>query len=176
MSESASSAGCIATQISMYSYTMSSHAGQPRCWDVLLCLCTYFAPCRCHVAGMLAGGSGITPMYQVAMAILKDPSDKTRISLVYGNLTVDDIMLKTELDELAAQHPQQFSVFYVLNTPPAQWSGGSGFITRAMIEAHVPPPADDVLVLRCGPGPMNDAMKEHLNAIGYDEATQQFQF
>lgn len=36
---------------------------------------------------MLAGGSGITPMYQVAFAILKDPFDRTTISLIFGNLT-----------------------------------------------------------------------------------------
>jgi NAD(P)H-flavin reductase len=31
--------------------------------------------------GMLAGGTGITPMYQVAQAILKDPNDKTEVGL-----------------------------------------------------------------------------------------------
>jgi hypothetical protein len=37
--------------------------------------------------GMLAGGTGVTPMYQVAAAILKDPKDKTKVSLIFGNLT-----------------------------------------------------------------------------------------
>ena len=32
-----------------------------------------------HLAGMLAGGSGITPMYQVACAILNNPSDRTKV-------------------------------------------------------------------------------------------------
>ena len=31
------------------------------------------------LAGMLAGGSGITPMYQVACAILNNPSDRTKV-------------------------------------------------------------------------------------------------
>jgi cytochrome-b5 reductase len=73
---------------------------------------------------MIAGGTGVTPMYQVAAAILKDPHDTTRISLLFGNLTADDILIKQELDALAAAHPKRFSVFYVLNSPPANWTGG----------------------------------------------------
>jgi ferredoxin-NADP reductase len=45
-------------------------------------------------AGMIAGGTGITPMYQVAAAILKDPRDRTQLSLIFGNLTEDDILIK----------------------------------------------------------------------------------
>lgn len=33
----------------------------------------------CTVAGMLAGGTGVTPMYQVLHAILKNPSDKAQV-------------------------------------------------------------------------------------------------
>eukprot|EP00882_Tetradesmus_deserticola_P016459 GHRQ01017583.1.p1 GENE.GHRQ01017583.1~~GHRQ01017583.1.p1 ORF type:complete len:249 (+),score=84.23 GHRQ01017583.1:339-1085(+) len=73
--------------------------------------------------GMIAGGTGVTPMYQVAAAILKDPHDTTRISLLFGNLTADDILIKQELDALAEAHPKRFSVYYVLNTPPASWDG-----------------------------------------------------
>jgi NAD(P)H-flavin reductase len=43
---------------------------------------------------MLAGGTGITPMFQVLNAVLKDPKDRTRITLLYGNLTEDDILLR----------------------------------------------------------------------------------
>jgi cytochrome-b5 reductase len=39
----------------------------------------------------------------------------------------------------------------------------------------MPAPAPDVMVLRCGPKPMNDAMKGYLDAIGYGEDAQ-FEF
>ena len=45
-------------------------------------------------AGMLAGGTGITPMYQVINAILRDPSDRTQLSLVSANVGEDDILLR----------------------------------------------------------------------------------
>ena len=46
-------------------------------------------------------------MYQVASAILKDPKDTTKISLIFGNLTQEDILIKQELDSLAAAHPDR---------------------------------------------------------------------
>jgi cytochrome-b5 reductase len=124
---------------------------------------------------MIAGGTGITPMYQVAAAILKDPRDKTQLSLLFGNLTADDILMKQELDALAAAHPGRFRVYYVLNTPPANWSGGAGFISKAMIQQHLPAAAPDVMVLSCGPKPMVDAMQGYLSELGHTDDNQ-FQF
>jgi NAD(P)H-flavin reductase len=36
-------------------------------------------------AGMIAGGTGITPMYQVAHAILKDQNDITKVGALGSN-------------------------------------------------------------------------------------------
>ena len=35
--------------------------------------------------GLVAGGTGITPMWQVVQSILRDPADDTRIHLVYAS-------------------------------------------------------------------------------------------
>jgi NAD(P)H-flavin reductase len=40
---------------------------------------------------MIAGGTGITPMYQIIKASLADESDKTQIRLIYANVNEDDI-------------------------------------------------------------------------------------
>ena len=70
---------------------------------------------------MLAGGSGVTPMVQLVRAILADPRDRTEIRLIVANKTRGDIMLKDELDALAAAHPQ-FSVVYTLDAPEEGWT------------------------------------------------------
>lgn len=54
----------------------------------------------CRVQGkakylsMIAGGSGVTPCYDVAREVLQDPSDNTRMSLVYANKHEEDIWLR----------------------------------------------------------------------------------
>ncbi|XP_042469080.1 NADH--cytochrome b5 reductase 1-like [Zingiber officinale] len=125
--------------------------------------------------GMIAGGSGITPMFQVTRAILENPKDKTKVQLIYANVTYEDILLKEELDGLARNYPDRFQIFYVLNQPPESWDGGVGFVSKDMIKTHCPAPAQDIQVLRCGPPPMNKAIAAHLDDLGYTKEMQ-FQF
>lgn len=42
---------------------------------------------------MIAGGTGLTPMYQIIKSSIKDPNDKTQLSLIYANVTEDDIRM-----------------------------------------------------------------------------------
>ncbi|CAI5494613.1 unnamed protein product [Closterium sp. Naga37s-1] len=126
-----------------------------------------YRPNMCRAIGMIAGGTGVTPMFQVARAILENPSDRTNISLIFANVTVDDILLKDELEALHKSAPDRLSIYYVLNEPPEGWTGGVGFVTPAMIQQHIPAPAPDVMVLRCGPKPMNQAMAAALEELGY---------
>lgn len=122
--------------------------------------------------GLVAGGTGITPMFAVAMAALRDRgSDKTRFSLVFGNVTEDDILIRDLLDDLVASNPGRFKVHHVLNNPPTDskwgWKGSAGFVTKEILKEHLPAPGPRTLVLRCGPGPMNKAVGAALEELGY---------
>lgn len=35
--------------------------------------------------GLIAGGTGITPMLQIIRAMIKDPEDDTKVSLLFAN-------------------------------------------------------------------------------------------
>lgn len=85
--------------------------------------------------GMIAGGTGITPMLQIIKAIERGRSagDKTEVDLVFANVNADDILLKEDLDALAKKDPG-FRVHYVLNNPPEGWTGGVGFVTADMLK------------------------------------------
>ncbi|PWN43068.1 ferredoxin reductase-like protein [Ceraceosorus guamensis] len=117
--------------------------------------------------GMLAGGTGITPMLQIIRAIAKDPQDKTEVDLIYANVSEADILCRKELDDLAAKN-KQFRVHYFLNNPPEGWKGGEGFVTKEAINDNFPTPAEDIKILLCGPPPMINAMKKHLEELKYD--------
>jgi len=106
--------------------------------------------------GMVCGGSGITPMYQVIDAIVRNPADKTKVKLVFCNVTQEDIILKGQIDQWA-QDPR-VSVTYVLDKPPAGWQGGAGYLNQKMLGAWLPAPSPDNMVYVCGPPPMMNSV------------------
>ncbi|OHE96683.1 oxidoreductase NAD-binding domain-containing protein [Colletotrichum orchidophilum] len=109
-----------------------------------------------HIA-LVAGGTGIAPMYQLTRAIFNNPEDKTKVTLVFGNVTEEDILLKKELAELENTYPQRFRAFYVLDKPPKEWAGNKGYITKELLKQVLPEPkSDNIKVFVCGPpGLMN---------------------
>ncbi|EPQ60874.1 hypothetical protein GLOTRDRAFT_30322 [Gloeophyllum trabeum ATCC 11539] len=127
-----------------------------------------YSPSLTREIGMIAGGTGITPMLQIIRAALKNPLDRTKLSLIYANVNHEDILLKAELDELAAKHPNRFKVYYVLNNPPEGWTGGVGFVTKEQIKEHLPPTDSNIKILLCGTSCLLGAMKaKHLDELGY---------
>jgi len=123
--------------------------------------------------GMIAGGTGITPMLQLIRAVLKDPRDKTKMWLIFANQTESDILLRNELEEVAADHPDRFHLWYTLDRPEEGWKYSKGFVNADMIHDHLPPAGDDTLVLMCGPPPMiNFACKPALEQLHHAEERQ----
>ncbi|KAL7908679.1 ferredoxin reductase-like protein [Trichoderma velutinum] len=104
-----------------------------------------------HIA-LIAGGTGITPMYQLVRAIFKNPNDKTKVTLIFGNVTKEDILLKSKFDELENTYPQRFRAFYTLDKPPKEWVGGGGFISKDLLKQVLPEPkSENIKLFVCGP-------------------------
>uniref|UniRef100_A0A915CVN1 NADH-cytochrome b5 reductase n=1 Tax=Ditylenchus dipsaci TaxID=166011 RepID=A0A915CVN1_9BILA len=119
--------------------------------------------------GLVAGGTGITPHLQVINEILKNPSDTTKISLLFANQTEEDILLREDLDRLQAEHSGRFKLWYTIDRPPPTgWHYSVGFISPEMMAEHLPIEnksykdssaevgckADFSAVFMCGPPPM----------------------
>jgi len=122
---------------------------------------------------MIAGGTGITPMLQLVRAVFRDPEDETRLSLLFANQTEEDILLRKELEEVQAEHPDRFKLWYTVDRPGENWSYSSGFVNADMIEQALFPPASDNLVLMCGPPPMiNFACTPNLDKLGYAQSNR----
>ena len=99
-----------------------------------------------HV-GMMAGGTGVTPMLQLVKAIMLKPSDPTKVSLIFANQTEEDILVRDMLEDLQKKNPDRFKLHYTLDRPPANWKYSTGFITEDMIKANLPPPGPGTLIL-----------------------------
>ncbi|EHK25124.1 uncharacterized protein TRIVIDRAFT_144462 [Trichoderma virens Gv29-8] len=124
----------------------------------------------CKKVGMIAGGTGITPMFQVIRAICESDRDTTEISLIYANRTEQDILLREELDIFARRYPKFFKVYYVLESHSSEWKFGSGFVTKDMMAEILPSPSEEgSKVMICGPPGMVAAAKKSLVSLGYKQ-------
>ncbi|PWN44367.1 ferredoxin reductase-like protein [Ceraceosorus guamensis] len=111
--------------------------------------------------GMIAGGTGITPMWQVIQQIASDKNDKTNVTLIYTNKSEKDILLREEFDRLSKSDPR-FKIIYGLDKKSGSVPASTfeGYITHEIISQNLPLPgkADKVKVLVCGPPPMYEAI------------------
>ncbi|KAF3766494.1 hypothetical protein M406DRAFT_37509 [Cryphonectria parasitica EP155] len=124
----------------------------------------------CKKIGMLAGGTGITPMYQLVRAICEDPRDATEVSLIYANRTEGDILLREELETFARRYPNNLKIHYLLDSPPENWTYGTGFVTKELMAERFPSPQEEgSKVLLCGPPGMVNAAKKALVDLGFEK-------
>jgi len=108
----------------------------------------------------IAGGTGITPHYQLIQQCLSDKNDKTKMTLLYGNVSSKDILLKEKFDAWARDHPDQFKVVYFIDKPETAWTGETGFMSRESLAKYLPPASmsDKVKVFVCGPPPLYNSI------------------
>jgi len=119
--------------------------------------------------GMIAGGTGITPMFQLIKDVCNNPDDHTKLQLIFANQSENDILLREEIDEFAANSNGQFEAWYTIDkSVEPNWKFSVGFVDEQMIAEHLPPAGDDSLILMCGPPPMiNFACVPNLEKLGF---------
>lgn len=117
------------------------------------------------IINMIAGGTGLTPMYQVIQQIIKDKNDHTKVNMIYGNVTADDILCLQDLEGMRST--PNIDITLTLDKPPVGWEEESGYVTQAMIKRHLAPPTSSHINLICGPPPMVKGVKAALKEMGY---------
>mmetsp|Transcript_29422 Transcript_29422/g.29156 ORF Transcript_29422/g.29156 Transcript_29422/m.29156 type:complete len:240 (+) Transcript_29422:201-920(+) len=117
--------------------------------------------------GFIAGGSGITPCFQLIQYII-DNNEDIKLSLIYANRTENDILLRDKLDEYVKTG--KLAVYYTLDVPSETWKHGRGFVTQEMLKMHLPGPSEDTLICFCGPKPMNKMLINHLQDLGHSSS------
>jgi ring-1,2-phenylacetyl-CoA epoxidase subunit PaaE len=117
-----------------------------------------------------AAGSGITPIFSMVNAVLADEPYAVA-HLVYGNVEAGDILFEAELTELLERYGDRLTVRHVLSAP-SMWSWFTpwrkGRVDAEAIQAAItetPPVAQDVHYWICGPGSMNQDVRQALNGL-----------
>jgi cytochrome-b5 reductase len=65
--------------------------------------------------------------------VLFNPDDKTKVTLLFANTSLDDILLKQELDKWAQKYPDRFKVYYTVSKfadkkDKTSWKGETGYL------------------------------------------------
>jgi cytochrome-b5 reductase len=134
--------------------------------------------------GMIAGGTGITPMLQIIRCALKDLKDQTKFYLLFANQTKKDILCREEIDHMTKKYPHRVFVWYTIDRLTKEeekkeketWQYSIGFVNAKMIQEHLPKASEDTQILMCGPPPMlKFAVLPALEELGYTP-NQHFSF
>lgn len=119
---------------------------------------------------LIAGGAGITPYYQLAQGILNDPDDKTKVTLVWGTNTDDDVFLKNDFDSLWKKYPERFAAYYTVSRPSTDSPFASGRVTSDFLQKVMTDTAfkqaGDGKILLCGPPAMEEAVAGKRGQVG----------
>ena len=133
-----------------------------------------------HVT-LIAGGSGITPIYQLARGILRNPEDNTKVTLVYAANTEEDILLKEEFDTFQRDFPEKFEAIYAVSQPAEGSRSRKGRVTKELLaEVARTKSSGDERVFVCGPPGMEAALKGDrkskgvLEELGYHKSQVHF--
>jgi cytochrome-b5 reductase len=127
-----------------------------------------------HV-GMLAGGTGVTPMLQIANAVVSNERDATRLALVAFSTGADDVLLEDELRALEARAAGRLNVTFAASTVrPRDASRGVVRASMRKLDADAlarllaMPAADTTLVCVCGPDGFVERARELLKEAGFE--------
>jgi predicted ferric reductase len=113
----------------------------------------------------IAGGVGITPIMSM-LRTLADRGDQRPLVLIYANKEWEGIIFREELEALRKK--LNLTLVHVLEKPPADWTGETGFINQSILDRYLPKEKarNAVEVFLCGPPPMMDAVETLLAKIG----------
>jgi cytochrome-b5 reductase len=117
--------------------------------------------------GMVAGGTGITPMISIIRTILRQ-GIKASVSLIFSNKSVDDIILKDEFDAFDKEY-SNFTRYYVIDQPQPGWTMGVGRVDEAIMKERLPEPSDQTIIFVCGPPMMQIELRKKLIAMGHQK-------
>lgn len=130
---------------------------------------TEFNPTNKRHIVLFGGGSGITPLLSIIKSALHQ-EPQSHVSLVYCNKNMESIIFYEDLETLLKSYAGRFNVVHVLELPPANWQGYSGWLTSAKIGdiiGELPPiDSNDTLFFTCGPAPMMDMVVQGLENYG----------
>ena len=112
---------------------------------------------------LIAGGVGIAPALSM-LETLADRGDVRPVVLFAGNRGWDSVILRDRVDALTFR--LNLTVVHVLEEPPPEWTGETGYLDADILSRHLPSGFHRFQFFACGPTPMLAAVETALVGIG----------
>jgi predicted ferric reductase len=109
--------------------------------------------------GFIAGGVGIAGLVSMVRT-MADRDDVRPAVLFYANRDWDGVAFREELERL--EERMNLTVVHVLEQPPGDWTGETGYVTADILSRHLPRGYRRLQYFICGPVPMMDAAERAL--------------
>ncbi len=95
--------------------------------------------------GMICGGTGITPMFQLIQKIIATRGDKTGLSLIYCTKFIEEMAF---CEDLVKYDRSGLLTFYpvVETAESSKWSYGKGWVSEEMINDYMPSPKGNLSI------------------------------
>ena len=138
-------------------------AGTPACVDgpYGIFSCSHYPQAPGFV--FIAGGIGVAPVISMLEGLLA-ANDKRQHVLFAAHSEFERIPRREDITALAAK--LNLTSVPVLESPPAQWQGETGWISRDILQRHLPENRADYEYFICGPRPMIVNMEKYLRELG----------
>ena len=127
--------------------------------------------------GLVAGGTGVTPVVQMVKAACErasttsDAATKLQISVLISDRTPESALLADEIEQARSEAPSVVISVHKTFTnlkmaPPA--GADTRRVDRAMLSAHLPAPGEGTAVLVCGPTGFETDVGCALDELGHE--------
>lgn len=111
---------------------------------------------------MIAGGIGVTPMRAMLLS-MRARHDPRRVVLFYAARNRSRAPFAAELERLTAEMSLRLVLVF---EEPGETGAVHGYVTTAVLRAHLPEDFRRLGFLVCGPGPMMGSLEHSLLEIG----------
>ena len=111
----------------------------------------------------IAGGIGIAPIMGM-LRTLADRRAKQQIILFYAYNTMERLTFYEELEGMRDRF--NIKIIYVLQAPPPDWQGETGFITEQILLHNLPDQLNGLEYFVCGPVPLIHLIEKILHRRG----------
>lgn len=132
-----------------------------------------YDPMRRQLYILIAGGSGITPLFSLTQSLLiQEPG--SQVHIIYGNRSAEDIILQKGLLYLEDRFGRRLQVQHALERPSkllTSWKGPlNALLQRQILNTYSKMQRKKAVYFLCGPPPMRAASHEVLHSYGIPKA------